>query len=79
MSDSDFVSPRSPKGVRSRIECVHNKINPLVPQYETELFDYIKGLPNARKLFADAKEVGDVVESKAPNPYDYGFSVGDKL
>ena len=50
-----------------------------MPQYETELFDYIKGLPNARKLFADAKEVGDVVESKAPNPYDYGFSVGDKL
>jgi hypothetical protein len=59
------------------IEYVHNKINGLVPKYEKELYDYIKGLPEFSKLFDHAKEASDVVESTAPNPYDYGFNFDD--
>jgi hypothetical protein len=59
------------------IEYVHNKINDLVPIYEKELYDYIKGLPDFSKLFDHAKEASDVVESTAQNPYDYGFNLDD--
>lgn len=57
------------------IEFVHNNINALVPQYEKELFEYLKLLPDSHKLFAGSKGVSEVVESKAPNPYDYGFGM----
>ena len=59
------------------IEFVHNKINGLVPKYERELFEYIKGLPDFSKLFDHAKEASAVVESTAPCPYEYGFSLDE--
>jgi hypothetical protein len=61
------------------IEFVHNKINGLVPKYEKELFEYIKSLPDFSKLFNHAKEVADVVESTAPCPYDYCFSLDEQF
>ncbi len=61
------------------IEFVHNKINGLVPKYEKELFDYIKALPDASKLFAHAIDSSAVVESTAPNPYDYGFDFDEQF
>jgi hypothetical protein len=61
------------------IEFVHNKINGLVPKYEKELFEYIKSLPDFYKLFNHAKEASAVVESNAPCPYDYGFSIDEQF
>lgn len=61
------------------IEAVHNKINDLVPKYEKELLEYIKGLPSFSKLFDHAKEASAVVESTAPCPYEYGFNLDERF
>lgn len=59
------------------IEYVHNKINKLIPKYETELADYLSSLPEFSNLFSHAKEASKIEESKAPNPYDYEFEFDD--
>jgi hypothetical protein len=61
------------------IEFIHNKINSLVLKYEKELFNYITSLPDSSKLFDYAKDASDVVESTAPNPYDYGFDFDEQF
>lgn len=61
------------------IEFVHNKINVLVPKYESELFDYIKSLPDFSNLFNYAKKASAIVESTAPCPYEYGFSLDEQF
>ena len=61
------------------IEFVHNKINGLVSKYEKELFEYIESLPDFPRLFNHAKEASAVVESSAPCPYDYGFSLDEQF
>jgi hypothetical protein len=61
------------------IELVHNKINDLVPKYEKELINYIKALPDSSKLFDHAKDSSAVVESTAPNPFDYGFDFDEQF
>lgn len=61
------------------IEFVHNKINGLVSKYKKELLAYTKALPDASKLFGHAIDSSAVVESTAPNPYDYGFDFDEQF
>jgi hypothetical protein len=61
------------------IEFVHNKINRLVGKYDKGLLEYIQSLPEFSKLFSYAKEASAVVESTAPNPYDYGFDLDEQF